>query len=433
METDLDFWGVEHVTINGDAQLIDPSGYKNAKWKIRHDKKSAFPIGSHTKLFASVALFQLDEMGLIDIDKSISDYLDVNDLVALGYNFENNQKLGIDNDTYCPMIINTNITECEEIKFIDLLTSNTGIMNMLNCQSWEYCWHTLGSCDGLPFEPYLGNVTFYIESFINLPLKYKPGIYDYNTTTHDYSNPNYLLVQYFIEKYSALSFGAYIEKYIAKPLGLKNTYFDPFDGSLGVHKNRVDEYVRIPDGKYKKYTVGKCIGWNQGFLGAMGGMVSTNKDMHKWWYYLFSRDNDKSLIFTKNDTIQRIIYPYVVYTAQPNYFGAGVLVKYDVDEDWPIALGFTGNAQCGFTTMQAIFSDDYQRMIIMSVFSNGRLFDYESIGVEQDNAQLLLNNEPYGFCWIKLMTGHSALNAHLETVNGLLNEWLNSTQFVDGN
>lgn len=446
METDLDLWGMEYVTINNDVQMIRPSGYANARWKIRHNKKSAFPIGSNTKTFASVALFQLDEMGVIDVTKSISDYLDVNDLIAFGYNFENNIKLGIDNDTYCPIIINSNSTECETITFIDLLTTNTGIVNALNCPFradplspfTEYCWDF---CD-IAWQPYLGNVTFYIETFINAPLKYEPGVYDYNTTTHDYSNPNYLLIQYFIEKYSSLSFGNYIEQYIAKPLGLKNTYFDPFDGSLGINRNRIDEYLRIPGGEDKKYKVGKCVGADLGFLGGAGGMVSTNEDMHKFYYHLFSKDTDKSLIFQKNDTIKRMIYPYVLIGDTGDntylYFAAGILVTYqgghNENRDWPIQVGFRGSTLCTYSRVVARFGDDYQRMLIMSVFSNAPLFDYESIGWNYENDQFSYDGVAYSFCVVRGSTNPAAVGVDFRSrEDELYAEWINSTEFVDGN
>ncbi len=67
------------MTINDEIELLEPSGYVNAKYGITHSKRSQFPIGNHTKLFASVAMFQLDENNIINISRPISDYLDVND------------------------------------------------------------------------------------------------------------------------------------------------------------------------------------------------------------------------------------------------------------------------------------------------------------------------------------------------------------------
>ena len=82
-ETDLDFWGVEHVSINTETKELNSYGYANAKWNIEHSSDSRFAIGSNTKLFASAGMLQLEEKGILNLSKSITEYIDVEKLHTL--------------------------------------------------------------------------------------------------------------------------------------------------------------------------------------------------------------------------------------------------------------------------------------------------------------------------------------------------------------
>ena len=73
----------------------------------------------------------------------------------------------------------------------------------------------------MTFLPYSGSFASYINTFINVPLTFKPA------TQYAYSNMNFVLASYFVEKLSALSFSQYIQKNILDIVGLKNTLFDP--------------------------------------------------------------------------------------------------------------------------------------------------------------------------------------------------------------
>eukprot|EP01083_Nonionella_stella_P230470 814626_1 len=109
------------------------------------------------------------------------------------------------------------------------------------------------------------------------PLNFKPG------TIYQYSNMNFILAGYIIEKLSGLNFRDYIQQNIFDVVGLQNIYFDPWDGEFAINNYRVDEYFLFQDedDPVKNIAVGWCAPY--GSLGAFntcGGMVGSNVDMH---------------------------------------------------------------------------------------------------------------------------------------------------------
>ena len=93
------------------------------------------------------------------------------------------------------------------------------------------------------YQPYQGSIASYISTFINAPLTFKPG----DGETYEYSNANYVLVAYLIEKYTDLSYSEYLKENIFEPLALENTYYDPYDGSLIINKDRTDGHFLLTD------------------------------------------------------------------------------------------------------------------------------------------------------------------------------------------
>ena len=61
-----------------------------------------FPVGSNTKLYVAVALYQLQEAGKVDLNASIADYLNARD-------FENFGMKGT--RKYCPKVAGS--SECQ--------------------------------------------------------------------------------------------------------------------------------------------------------------------------------------------------------------------------------------------------------------------------------------------------------------------------------
>ncbi len=50
-------------------------GFSNIQFDVEIDNKTRFPIASITKLFTSIAIIQLQEKGLIDLDDCIEKYI----------------------------------------------------------------------------------------------------------------------------------------------------------------------------------------------------------------------------------------------------------------------------------------------------------------------------------------------------------------------
>lgn len=69
--------GLSVAIVDDDGLLISGGfGYANKENKTRASSETLFPIASITKTFTGIAIMQLTEKGLIDLDKPISDYIE---------------------------------------------------------------------------------------------------------------------------------------------------------------------------------------------------------------------------------------------------------------------------------------------------------------------------------------------------------------------
>lgn len=106
-----------------------------------------------------------------------------------------------------------------------------------------------------------------IRDFATRPLDFEPG------TKWSYSNTGYLILGHAIEKASGESFGAFLERRLLAPLGMKHTRYEPkaFDPGLAAGTTSFalgDPEFSIPEG----------AGW----IGAAGGLWSTASDLLAW-------------------------------------------------------------------------------------------------------------------------------------------------------
>ena len=237
------------------------------------------------------------------------------------------------------------------------------------------------------YQPYQGSIAAYVSLFINAPLTFTPG----DGETYEYSNANYVLIGYLIEKLSGQSYARYLEENIFEPLGLEDTYYDPYDGLLILNKDRTDGHILLTDiegdiPSFDNIGIGKCNNdFGLGFWNAAAGLVSSNKDIDKFYRILFDKRNQPSLLFQNANTIKKILYPNLYYDEPQNqnnaYWGHGVSVKfaddidlnsYTIDNDiWPELISMSGTNICTqMRTRLAYLEDDKQ--FIVTVFINGR-------------------------------------------------------------
>lgn len=397
----MDFWGVSHVTINNIAQESHTNGYANVRWNVSHSLSSRFPIASNTKLFTAVATYQLHENGILNVYDPINNYLDESDFIKFG--FPNITK-------WCPMVYNEqnsvnhkNQKICQNITFVEALSMSSGIIPILDCpwihynKSSVFIKYCLQFCFD-HYIPYQGTMSYYVSQFINNPLTFVPG------TQYQYSNMNFILVGYIIEKLTQQTFSQYVYQNILSIYNLNNTYYDPWDGQYGINYQRVDEYylfkskdillnkgIRNMNGITTTHTtilnsnnqssvasiisVGWCAPYqNLATLTTAGAMVSTNIDMHTWYSSLFNFSMQVPKVFNDSKTRKLLLKPHTFVKQQLNgdlvYYAQGVYVTFANGSQTSIddikEIYYLGETECCATAIKMIPNVS----LVVSAFSN---------------------------------------------------------------
>jgi CubicO group peptidase (beta-lactamase class C family) len=159
--------------------MSDGFGYANKENKIRANSETLFPIASITKTFTGIAVMQLIEKGLIDLDKPIGNYIE--DLSLPGGEEE---------------IITTRM----------LLTHHSGIQGDI-----LYNWYL----------PEVSDNPLIYEQVVDLINKegciVPPG------KMYSYSNSGYSLLGVLIHRVSGTPYVEYIRSHILEPLEMKST------------------------------------------------------------------------------------------------------------------------------------------------------------------------------------------------------------------
>lgn len=166
------------VTYKGEMLLNNGYGMANFEHDILNTSETKFRIGSITKSFTALAIFQLHEENRINIHNTINNYLPY---------FPNGDKI--------------TVYQC--------LTHTAGITNFTSFPDfWSSTMRLSSSLEEI------------INSFKNEPLEFEPG------TQFEYSNSGYLLLTAIIEEVTGVKYGEYLKLNILNPLGMYNTGCD---------------------------------------------------------------------------------------------------------------------------------------------------------------------------------------------------------------
>jgi len=355
---DTSFSGVFQVTVDGEAVFRQAIGIVDEEHQLPMTMDAVFPIGSNTKLFTAVALYQLQEQGKVNLSQPINEDLTQEDFA----------KFGFPNQTsWCPLLQDMPDGPCINITYEQLLSMSSG---MGNNQTLDF------------IGDYKGSVEAYVGLFINDPLLFMPG------TNYSYSNPSFILATYMIEKFSGMKYGYYLKKYIFKPLGLNNTFYDPYDGQLSIIKNYADQYWRFfANDTGKELGVGVCKFFSSGAVSGTGGIIASVDDLIKWYLDLFSSHGTASKVLSEN-SIRQIIKPWtMVPESDPEvYFGQGVGVTYANGTNssyWPSEVLYSGSTLCATTTIaMQIFNSESST--ITAAFANHQIVVFDSKETYED-------------------------------------------------
>jgi CubicO group peptidase (beta-lactamase class C family) len=358
-----DFDGVVQVSINDSVVYQVASGLADEEFAVSMAQNSIFPVASNTKLFVSVALYQLQERGRVNLSQPVNAYLNQTDFINFGF---------ANQTTWCPRVRGAAPqSPCENITFVQLLHMGSGFADSFNCDNVDpasaYCHN---QAENIVY--YRGALGPHVGVFINDPLVFKPG------TNYSYSNPNYDLLGYMVEKLSGVRLETYLKTELIDKIGLTDTYLDPYSGGLGIRRGYVQQYGHFYTAGGERLATGTCSPYmNSGAMAGSGGLRSTVPDMQRWYLDLFAHRGTKSKVLTA-ESIRMILAR--VNPSQP-MFAQGILRPPPIhgDDDWPKSLSYCGGLKCCVTCMGMAFpGNGSDSTVVISAFSNHMHYRFAS-------------------------------------------------------
>ena len=284
--------------------------------KLPSDSKTKYRIGSITKMFTSVMIFQLIEEKKLNLNTPLAKFF--------------------------PAISNAN-----KITIADLLDHHSGLHNFTNDNSYHE-WETKPKTE-----------KEMLELFGHEKSDFQPG------EKAEYSNTNYVLLGYIIEKITGDTYSNELRKRILDKIHLKNTYYGH---KINPQNDEAFSYS-FKDGLWREEPE-----TDMSIPGGAGSIVSTPEDLIKFINALFQGKliDKKSLnkMMTLKDNI-----------------GMGIF-RFPFNKRY--AFGHTGGID-GFASFLAYFPDDSTSIAFCS---NGINYEFNDILI---GALSLYYNIPYRF------------------------------------
>lgn len=294
LEDNNKFMGSVAVAQNGEMIYSKVIGYSSIDEHVVADVNTKYRIGSISKTFTAVLVFKALEEKRLDLEQTI--------------------------DLYFPKIKNA-----EKIKIKHLLNHRSGIHNFterLDYLNWYTTYHSEEDM---------------VDLIINSENVFEPD------SKAEYSNSNYVLLTYIVEKCFEKSYAQLVQTYIANPLGLENTYLG---SKIDVSKNESQSYHFLGQWIQEKETdISIPVG--------AGGIVSTPADLVKFSDALF---NGKLL---KTESLEQMM-------TLKDAYGMGLFQIPFYDK---VGYGHTGGID-GFRSMFVYFPDDNISFAIISNADN---------------------------------------------------------------
>jgi D-alanyl-D-alanine carboxypeptidase len=213
-----------------------------------------FKVASITKTFVSVVTLQLVEEGKINFDDRAETYL--KDLSFLDY-----ENFMFYNDT----------AYASQITIEQLLRHTSGIGDIFTDKETRFVLRVLTHKKKEYDEESV--VDLYFKYKLNKRGHFKPG------EGYHYSDMNYMLLGFVIEKITGKSLAENIRNRILEPLKMENTYFEYYEPARGKLK-QVDTYLN-------KLNVTKKI--NTSYEWAGGGLVSNTQELSRFIEAVFHK------------------------------------------------------------------------------------------------------------------------------------------------
>ncbi|MFH1940981.1 MAG: serine hydrolase domain-containing protein [bacterium] len=220
-------FGGSILIARGDKILLSKGyGMANVEFSVPNSPKTKFQIASLSKTFTASAIMMLQERGGLSINDPLSKFI--------------------------PDYPNGN-----QITIHHLLTHTSGIPNVNDFPDYDQKSRFPQSLEQI------------IEMFKQKPLEFQPG------EKYSYSNSNYNLLAYVIEKVSGMSYGTFLKKCIFEPLDMKDT---------GHHGDASAIVAHLASGYQPSGAWGieksPYLDWSM--KTGNGSLYSTVEDLYKW-------------------------------------------------------------------------------------------------------------------------------------------------------
>jgi D-alanyl-D-alanine carboxypeptidase len=220
-------------TVNG--------GYAQTENQTKFRQNENEYIFSITKTFTAVLAMKMQERGLLNLDKTIENYL--------------------------PAEISGNIIGSSSITVRMLLNHSSGLVDFTSLPEFLQAQFTAPLNQPTLLQD--------LQLVYDHPLNFNPG------TDFSYSNTNYLLLQFILHNVSGKTYKSLLEKEIIQPLHLNHTFYGLQETALKTTWFP-DYYADLnADGEPENVTA-----WNKALgnaSGAYGGIVSTADDVIKFF------------------------------------------------------------------------------------------------------------------------------------------------------
>jgi CubicO group peptidase (beta-lactamase class C family) len=259
-------------------------GMANIELNVPMQTDNVFRIASITKQFTALAILQLMEQGKLNLQDEITRFIP-------GY----------------PM-------QGAKINIEHLLTHTSGIQDYANMKDTTQ----RGRTDVTPVQM--------IQYFQNQPMRFAPG------SKYEYSNSNYFLLGYIIEKITGKTYGQYLEDNFFRPLGMNNSFYS---SDTRIINHRAAGYTQGEKGIENASAISMTHPY------AAGAILSTVGDLFKW------NEAIQSYKLVKKETLDKAYTRYKLTGGKESNYGYGFRFGY-IQESPSIWHGGLIN---GFMTM----------------------------------------------------------------------------------
>ncbi|MDO4225410.1 MAG: serine hydrolase domain-containing protein, partial [Bergeyella zoohelcum] len=231
MEQNNQFMGSILLEKDGKTLYERSVGFSDVENKVKNSQNTRFRIGSITKTFTAIVILKAVEQKKLKLSETL--------------------------DRFFP-----NIKNAHKINIEMLLQNRSGIASYTDDKKYH------------KEENYIRNISAeeILQDIASYPSDFEPN------SKYEYSNSNFFLLGLIAEKVFKKSYSDLVEKFIIKPLELKNTYYG---GKIGSKDNESFSY------KFQNNTWIKSIEGDMSAAYSAGAMVSSTEDLIKFAKGLF--------------------------------------------------------------------------------------------------------------------------------------------------